>query len=100
MKDLVNKTMMVGKIKMSLFSFIVAVSGILIGLITALRANIVLGLLLTGSFFIAAYNLNCVIVGQCKIWAWVLFIVYVVDTLLIIGSNMFLLSLQKNKIKK
>ena len=99
MKDLVSQTMMVGKIKMSLFSFIVAVSGILIGLITAVRANIVFGLIITGSFFIAAYNLNCVIVGQCKIWAWVLFIVYIIDTLLIIGGNMFLLSLKKTKLK-
>lgn len=87
MKDIVNKTVLVGNVRMSLFSFIVAGSGILLGLITAFRVNIVVGLVLTASFFIAAYNLNCVIVGQCKIWAWVLFVVYVLDTILILGAS-------------
>lgn len=87
MRDIVNKTVLVGNVKMSLFSFIVAGAGILIGLITSFRINILAGLVLTASFFIAAYNLNCVIVGQCKIWAWVLFVVYVLDTILILGAS-------------
>lgn len=97
MENLVNRTMVVGNVKMSLFSFIVAVSGILLGLITGFRVNILVGLILMASFFIAAYNLNCVIVGQCKVWAWVLFIVYVLNTVVMLGANMVLLTSRKSK---
>lgn len=89
MKDIVNKTVLVGNVKMSLFSFIIAGVGILLGLVTSFRVNIFAGLLMTASFFVAAYNLNCVIVGQCKIWAWVLFIVYILQTVLVLSLNAY-----------
>lgn len=87
MENLVNKTVMVGKVKMSLFSFVVAGLGMLLGIIIALKGNLLAGLVLIASMFIAAYNLNCVIVGQCKIWAWVLFIIYVLNTTLLLGAT-------------
>lgn len=79
MEDYTKKTITIGKLKMSLFSFIVALSGLVIGLISSIKINIVSGLVITLGFFLAAYNLNCVIVGHCRIWAWVLLIVYLIN---------------------
>lgn len=87
MKNIVNNTIMVGNLKMSLFSFVTAVSGILIGIIFAMKVNLFAGLIITGSFFLAAYNINCVIVGKCKIWAWVLFITYLLYTASILSAS-------------
>ena len=95
MKDLINKTMTVGKLKMSLFSFIVAVCGILLGLITSFKVNLWAGLIITASFFIAAYNLNCVIVGKCHIWAWILLIVYLLNTASVVFANIYLFGKKK-----
>ena len=35
-------------------------------------------------FFVAAYNVNCAIVGKCEFWAWLLTFVYVIYALMVI----------------
>jgi len=88
-QDPVKRTVTVGKLKMSLFAFITALCGILLGLITAFKVNLYVGLVLTASFFIAAYNINCVIVGKCNTWAWILLIIYLLNTIIAVAGNLF-----------
>ena len=81
MQDIIHKKMVVGKLKMSLFAFIVAICGIFVGLIFSFKVHPLLGIVITGAFFLAAYNINCVIVGKCEIWAWILLIIYLLNTI-------------------
>jgi len=80
MYDIIHRKMVIGKLKMSLFAFIVAICGIFIGLMFSFKLHPLLGIVITGSFFLAAYNINCVIVGKCEIWAWILLIIYLLNT--------------------
>ncbi|NBO72494.1 MAG: hypothetical protein EBU66_18850 [Bacteroidetes bacterium] len=80
-KDVSTKVVIVGKIKMTIFSFMMVLFGISMGLATAVMYHPVIGLLITGGFFLVAYNINCVVVGKCYAWAWVLFVIYVIYTI-------------------
>ena len=79
----VYKTVTIGNLKISLFSLIVVVSGLVAGLFVSYMTNPVVGLILIAGSFLGAYNLNCVIVGDCKMWAWVLLVTYVLNSLLV-----------------
>ena len=87
MDNIVNKTIVVGDLKMSLFSFIIAAAGIVLGLVISFNYSIFIGLITTASLFLAAYNLNCVIVGKCKTWAWILFVIYLLNVILSLLAN-------------
>lgn len=89
MQNIVNNTITIGTLKISLFAFVVAVLGIIIGLLMSIYVNPILGLFTTGGFFVAAYNLNCVIVGKCKIWAWILYVIYLINAFGIIFQFAF-----------
>ena len=80
-KNLAYRTVYVGNIKMTLFSLITVCCGIATGLFLAYKVHPVIGLLMLGSTFIAAYNLNCVIVGHCKVFAWILVTLYILNTI-------------------
>ena len=73
-------TIKVGSLVMSLQAFVVASAGLLLGLCVFVMfpsiATAVLSLILTGIFFLYAYNINCVVVGHCTVLSWVLTAVY------------------------
>lgn len=73
-------TIKVGSLVMSLQAFVVSAAGLLLGLCVFVVfpsvATAVLSLLLTGIFFLYAYNINCVVVGHCTALSWVLTAVY------------------------
>lgn len=93
MDKIYKKTIMIGKLKMSLFSFIIVIFGLIVGLLVSIKLNVYLGLLITLSSFISAYNVNCVIVGSCKIWAWILVTIFVLNSII----NIFLNLMNNNK---
>jgi hypothetical protein len=67
-------TVTIGTLHLSLQAAITVVAGVIIGLATIIvfPSRWLLGFALTAAFFLAAYNVNCVVVGKCKTWAWIL----------------------------
>lgn len=51
----------------------------------ASRMSIALSLLLGG--FVAAYNVNCTVVGHCNVWAWFLTVIFIFNTVMITASH-------------
>jgi hypothetical protein len=69
------KTITIGSLTISRQSFIIAVSGIIAGIILMIvlpGAAKVTGLFTILVFFMASYNVNCTLVGHCNTWAWIL----------------------------
>lgn len=76
----VPATIQVGSLIMSFQAFIVAAAGCLLGLVIFFIhpcvATAVAGMVTTGLFFLYAYNINCVVVGHCDVFSWVLVSLY------------------------
>lgn len=49
------------------------------------RSAIALSILLSG--FVTAYTINCTVVGNCRIWAWVLASVFAVNLVSVLAAN-------------
>lgn len=80
------KTITVGSLRLALPAFITLVCGVImsIGLMITNPTMWVTSLLIMAVFIIAAYNVNCAIVGKCNAWAWVLVSVYIVYTIAVL----------------
>jgi hypothetical protein len=90
MEKSANKIITVGKLKLTLPSFITAVCGIIVGLATSIKINPFVGLAAVVPFLIAAYTVNCTVVGHCTTWAWVLTVLYVVNVAIVFLGVSFL----------
>lgn len=90
MEKSAHKIITIGKLKLTLPSFITAVCGIFVGLVTSIKLNPFMGLVTVLPFLIAAYTVNCTIVGHCTTWAWVLTTLYVVYVLSVFLGVSFL----------
>lgn len=55
----------------------------------AARSAVALGVLLSG--FVTAYTVNCTVVGDCRIWAWVLASVFAFNVASMVAANAVLL---------
>ena len=66
--------------RITLPAAIVAALGVVIGLSMILihHALLLPSLMLVATFFLTAYNMNCAVVGQCEVWAWLLFALFMV----------------------
>lgn len=81
-----QKTITLGRLTLSIQSFIVAIIGLVVSLITlSLKSPWASAMILLG-FFAAAYNVNCVVVGQCIEWAWALVGLYGLYVVLLVGA--------------
>jgi hypothetical protein len=66
----------------------VAVSGLLLSFLISYMAQLVvpwgwtLGLLILPLFLLGAYSVNCMVVGSCAVWAWILAALYVINVVL------------------
>jgi hypothetical protein len=66
----------------------VAVSGLLLSFLLSYMAQLAVpwgwavGLLILPLFLLGAYSVNCMVVGDCVVWAWILTALYVVNVLL------------------
>jgi hypothetical protein len=75
------KMVTIGQYHMSLASCIVLAVGLTFSIVILFALPNVFGLIM-GSYILLsvvliAYNINCVQLGHCKIWAWVLTAVYI-----------------------
>jgi hypothetical protein len=83
---------MVGDMKMTRSALITLTAGLILSLSVAIFVphGVFIGLFMFLGFIIAAYNLNCVVVGKCTTWALVLtavYIVYVLMSLIMLFTN-------------
>lgn len=67
----------IGKLQMTLPSVMVAITGFATALVIAWKVHPIMGLAILPGFFLAAYNVKCVTVGQCTTWAWILTSMYI-----------------------
>jgi hypothetical protein len=72
-----KRTVQIGSINVCYPAFVTLISGLIISLLIAVNGNMWLGLLTLGVFMVTTYNVNCVVVGNCTTWAWVLMSIYV-----------------------
>lgn len=81
------KIINIGSLKMTMPAFITAICGAVIGvsLLFVLPQLWPMSLMVVGASFIAAYNVNCVVVGNCNAWAWILTTFYIVYTFVVMG---------------
>ena len=75
--EFAKRTVQIGSINVCYPAFVTLLSGLVISLLIAVNGNMWLGLLTLGVFLVTTYNVNCVIVGNCTTWAWVLMCVYI-----------------------
>ena len=78
MNKFAKKTIKVGNLHICYPSFIILVGGLLLSILISIYTRIWFGIAMLGVFLIESYNINCVIVGNCVTWAWVLMIIFVI----------------------
>ncbi len=66
-----------GTLKMTLPSFITAVCGLVIGAVIGIKMHMITGLFVVAAAFLQAYTINCIVLGHCTTWAWILSSIYV-----------------------
>jgi hypothetical protein len=94
----------IGTLKLTLPSFITAVCGLVIGAIVGVKINLITGLLVVAAAFVQAYTINCIVLGHCTTWAWILSSIYILYAAIMIillfislGKRIPLKTLSKKK---
>lgn len=82
------KTMTIGKVKITVIAFSLLIIGVVFSVFCLFflpsSIGVIASLLIMLGFIFAAYNINCVLVGHCIIWAYVLMIVYLLNVVLVV----------------
>ena len=76
-----GRTVTVAGIEMALPAFITAVTGVVAGFLLAFKGHVQLGIYIMVTLLFQAYAVNCEIVGNCNILAWVTAVGTIVFTL-------------------
>ena len=79
--EFAKRTVQIGSVTVCYPAFITLLSGLVISLLIGFSGNVWLGILTFGVFLITTYNVNCVVVGNCTTWAWILMSFYVLYAL-------------------
>ena len=74
------RTVTVGSLTMTLPAAIIAAIGIVsaIAMVLYHPGLLLPSMVMLGVFFIAAYNINCTVVGHCETFAWILTLCFLV----------------------
>lgn len=82
------KTLTFGKIKITVLAFTMLLVGIAFSVFCLFflpsTVGVIASLLIMLGFIFAAYNINCVLVGHCVVWAYVLIVIYVFNVVAVI----------------
>lgn len=76
-----TKTVTIFGKEISLNAFIVLVAGSVLSIVVSalfFPYGLAIGLVIFIGSLIAAYNVNCTLVGHCEVWAWILVFLYVI----------------------
>lgn len=101
------KMMNIGDIKISRAAFLTLIAGIILSTVIAITipgVGPIIGLVLLLLWMLITYNINCVQVGHCNKWAWILTTFYLVYVgfavmLLINKKDMFIAKFSPKNIK-
>ena len=77
MNAFAKRTVQIGSIKVCYPAFVTLICGLIISILIGVGGNIWLGILTLGVFLVTTYNVNCVVVGNCTTWAWILMCIYI-----------------------
>jgi len=77
MGEFAKRTVQIGSIRVCYPAFVTLICGLIISILISASGNLWLGILTFGVFLVTTYNVNCVVVGNCTTWAWVLMCVYI-----------------------
>ena len=70
------KTVNIGRLQMTMPALLVAILGALVGIGSIFHGKTLEGFVFMFLFFIQSYTINCTVVGNCKMWAWALALMY------------------------
>jgi len=83
-----NSTRMIkiGNYSISLTAFITLISGLILAIfvVSYIPNSYNMAMFIIIGFIIAAYEINCVEVGKCDIWAWFLTFVYFMNSAILV----------------
>jgi len=71
-----------GPLSMTRPSFVAFLTAVIVGTFLVFKNQAHIGLMLMLSGFVQAYTINCVMVGHCDAWAWVLASMTILGTVL------------------
>lgn len=82
-----NSLVQVGSLRITRQALTICIAGILLACVLIFTLGLSPGSVLAAAFillaiFVAAYSVNCMVVGHCRIWAWFLAVLYVVNLIL------------------
>ena len=77
MNEFAKRTVQIGSMQVCYPAFVTLICGLIISILISASGNLWLGILTFGVFLVTSYNVNCVVVGNCTTWAWVLMCVYI-----------------------
>ena len=77
MNTFAKRTVKIGSIEICYPAFVTLICGLVISLLISGSGNLWLGIFTLGVFLLTTYNVNCVVVGNCTTWAWVLMSLYI-----------------------
>jgi hypothetical protein len=72
-----KRTVQIGSIHVCYPAFVTLICGLIISILICVSGQLWLGILTFGVFLVTTYNVNCVVVGNCTTWAWILMFVYI-----------------------
>ena len=78
-----------GGVKISMNAYMIVIAGIILSVTLAFlvpQVGPLVGLFVLFLFMVLSYNVNCVLLGHCHIWAWFLTITYLIYTGVVVYS--------------
>ena len=86
MNEFAKRTVIIGDVEICYPAFVTLLCGLIVGVLLAANGHIILGIFTFGMFLVTTYNVNCVVVGNCTTWAWILMFIYIFYVLTVVGA--------------
>ena len=96
MSEFARRTVRIGSIEVCYPAFVTLICGLIISILISVSGSIWLGIITFGVFLVTTYNVNCVVVGNCTTWAWILMFIYIFYVFINIGIASSLNSLKNS----
>ena len=85
MDEFAKRTVRIGSVEVCYPAFVTLICGLIISILISVSGSIWLGILTFGVFLVTTYNVNCVVVGNCTTWAWILMCIYIFYVFINVG---------------
>ena len=85
MDEFAKRTVRIGSVEVCYPAFVTLICGLIISILISVSGSLWLGILTFGVFLVTTYNVNCVVVGNCTTWAWILMFIFIFFVFINIG---------------